>query len=157
MVCDLQVAFAHLFFNLSGTLIWFPVPQMRSVVLTCARFMGSQTAKYRWFAILYLALAFLLVPGLVFALSLGGLGVLLGVLVPLFILLFLIWLLNMLQRHWPSRLPVRLQTWEFLPLGLRSLKPYDDQIARLIRVVRGKKSGSHKIASSKVSKDEEMS
>eukprot|EP00117_Sycon_ciliatum_P046808 scpid52902/ scgid5456/ Sodium-dependent phosphate transport protein 2B; Na(+)-dependent phosphate cotransporter 2B; Sodium/phosphate cotransporter 2B; Solute carrier family 34 member 2 len=134
-----QVAFAHLFFNISGLLVWYPIPAMRNVVLGCARFMGETTAKYRWFAILYLILAFLLIPGLVFGLSLGGWQVMVGVLAPVFFVFFLVWLLNMLQKHRRSYLPVRLQTWDFLPLWLTSLQPYDAVISKVLGALRRRK------------------
>ena len=44
---------------------------------------------------------------------------------PLFILLVLVILINVLQNKAPRFLPSFLRTWEWLPLPLRSLEPYD--------------------------------
>ena len=37
----LQVALAHLFFNISGILIFYPIPWMRQWPLRCARALGK--------------------------------------------------------------------------------------------------------------------
>ncbi|ELU00535.1 hypothetical protein CAPTEDRAFT_50456, partial [Capitella teleta] len=58
----------HLLFNISGILLFYPVPCMR-VPIKLARIMGNTTAEYRWFAIFYLIVMFFCVPGCVFALS----------------------------------------------------------------------------------------
>jgi len=56
----LVVAFTHLFFNLFGILLFFPIPFMRFPIPMC-KMLGDATAKYRWVAIAYLILMFLLV------------------------------------------------------------------------------------------------
>lgn len=76
---SLRIAMCHLFFNISGILIWYPLPFMRKIPIKAAKYLGSTTAKYRWFALMYLILVFFLFPLLVFALSLAGWEVLLGV------------------------------------------------------------------------------
>jgi sodium-dependent phosphate cotransporter len=43
----LQVALAHLFFNITGIVIWYPIPLMRRVPLGMARFLGRQSTKNR--------------------------------------------------------------------------------------------------------------
>ncbi|KAJ8309274.1 hypothetical protein KUTeg_014148 [Tegillarca granosa] len=53
----LQVAFCHLFFNISGILLFYPIPFLRFPI-PLAKFLGNETAKYRWFAIFYLILMF---------------------------------------------------------------------------------------------------
>merc|ERR1711998_146922 len=47
----LQVAYAHLFFNLSGIVVWYVVWPMRALPVSAAKFLGNTTAKYRWFAL----------------------------------------------------------------------------------------------------------
>ena len=69
---SLQIALCHSLFNLSGILIWYPIPFMRRVPLAIARFLGRKSAEYRWFAILYIVLTFVLIPLFIFALSLAG-------------------------------------------------------------------------------------
>ncbi|MED6241761.1 hypothetical protein ATANTOWER_026153 [Ataeniobius toweri] len=66
-----QVALCHFFFNLLGILLWYPIPATRLPIrMACA--LGKCTARYRWFAVLYLLLCFLLFPSVVFALSMAG-------------------------------------------------------------------------------------
>ena len=70
-------------------------------------------------------MAFVIVPLYVFGLSVAHHIVLyIGVSIPLIILGFAIFV-NILQEHKPQWLPEKLQDWNFLPLWLHSLKPYD--------------------------------
>jgi sodium-dependent phosphate cotransporter len=66
---SLQVALAHLFFNLTGILIWYPVPFMRRVPLGAARRLGKLTRIWRGFPILYIGVMFFLIPLLLLGLS----------------------------------------------------------------------------------------
>ncbi|CAB9509848.1 Sodium-dependent phosphate transport protein 2B [Seminavis robusta] len=59
---SLQVALAHLFFNITGILIWYPIPFMRRVPLSGARFLGKMTRVWRGFPVLYIAIVFFLIP-----------------------------------------------------------------------------------------------
>jgi len=61
-VDSLQVALAHLFFNITGILIWYPIPVMRNIPLYAARQLGKCTRVWRGFPILYIAVMFFLVP-----------------------------------------------------------------------------------------------
>ena len=58
---SLQIALVHLFFNICGILLFYPVPFMRWPI-PLARSLGDITAKYRWFAALYLIFAFFCHP-----------------------------------------------------------------------------------------------
>lgn len=121
----LQVALCHLFFNIFGILIWYPVPAMRNVPINLAKKLGNTTAKYRWFAPVYLFVMFFLFPAAIFGLSIAGWYVLLGVLVPSIILIIVIIIINKLQEKKPESLPEKLRSWDFLPKPLHSLEPYD--------------------------------
>lgn len=79
---SLQIAFCHLFFNISGIVIWYPLPFMRKVPIKGAKFLGGTTAKYRWFAFIYLIIVFFLFPAVVLGLSIAGWRVLVGIGVP---------------------------------------------------------------------------
>ena len=79
----LQISLCHLFFNISGILLWYPVPQLRRVPIRLACHLGNTTARYRWFAIAYLIVCFGLLPLFIFGLSLAGWKVFVGVFVPL--------------------------------------------------------------------------
>uniref|UniRef100_A0A8C4QFX9 Sodium-dependent phosphate transport protein 2B n=1 Tax=Eptatretus burgeri TaxID=7764 RepID=A0A8C4QFX9_EPTBU len=124
----LQIALCHFFFNVSGIVIYFPIPFMR-VPIKLAKMLGNCTAKYRWFAVLYLLIAFFMLPGVVLGLSLAGWKVLLGVGLPIVAIIIVVILLNVLQSHCSSRLPLCLRTWNFLPLWMHSLRPLDKAIS----------------------------
>ncbi|NWR10549.1 NPT2A protein, partial [Paradoxornis webbianus] len=124
-----QIALCHFFFNISGILLWYPLPFTR-LPIRMATALGERTAKYRWFAVLYLITCFLLLPSLVFAISMAGWQVLVGVGAPFLGLLFFVGLVNALQTHSPGRLPKWLQTWDFLPAWMHSLQPLDRVITQ---------------------------
>ena len=58
----LQVALAHLFFNVTGILIWYPLPWLRQVPMYAAKRLGRGAAIWRFFPIFYIGFAFLLGP-----------------------------------------------------------------------------------------------
>jgi sodium-dependent phosphate cotransporter len=45
---------------------------MRKVPLKMASMLGETSADYRWFAVVYLIVCFLLIPGVLLGLSFGG-------------------------------------------------------------------------------------
>ncbi|XP_004696878.1 sodium-dependent phosphate transport protein 2A [Echinops telfairi] len=126
---SVQIALCHFFFNISGILLWYPVPCTR-LPIRMAKALGERTAKYRWFAVLYLLVCFLLLPSLVFGISMAGWQAMVGVGTPFGALLAFVVLVNFLQNHSPGRLPKWLQTWDFLPHWMHSLKPLDRLITR---------------------------
>ncbi|XP_061682119.1 sodium-dependent phosphate transport protein 2B-like [Syngnathoides biaculeatus] len=121
---SLQIALCHFFFNIMGILLWYPIPFTR-IPIRLARGLGNHTAQYRWFAALYLVLCFLVLPLAVFGLSLAGWQVLVGVGAPIIVLIIFVILVNIMQSHCPRFLPRFLRTWNFLPLPMRSLEPWD--------------------------------
>uniref|UniRef100_A0A3Q3AIF1 Sodium-dependent phosphate transport protein 2A n=1 Tax=Kryptolebias marmoratus TaxID=37003 RepID=A0A3Q3AIF1_KRYMA len=126
-----QVALCHFFFNLLGILLWYPIPATR-LPIRMARALGNLTARYRWFAVLYLLVCFLLFPSLVFVLSMAGWKVMTGIGVPVIILIIFVTTTNILQVRRPDCLPLTLQNWDFLPVWMTSLQPMDDLITRVI-------------------------
>ncbi|EDO44030.1 predicted protein, partial [Nematostella vectensis] len=126
----IQIALCHLFFNISGILLWYPIPFMRKVPIKVAKFLGNTTARYRWFAVAYLILMFFLLPAAVFGLSLAGWQVLLGVAAPFILLILFIAVVNVLQKFAPNRLPEVMRTWEWAPKWTRSLEPHDKVIQK---------------------------
>ncbi|KAG7215898.1 hypothetical protein INR49_002534 [Caranx melampygus] len=125
-----SVALCHFFFNLLGILLWYPIPATRLPIrMACA--LGKCTAKYRWFAVLYLLLCFLLLPSLVFALSMAGWKVMTGIGVPVIMVIASVSTVNVLQTRRPDCLPLRLKNWDFLPGWMTSLQPLDNLITRL--------------------------
>jgi len=65
----LQVALVHLFFNLTGFVMYYPIPFMRRIPLRIARKLGKATRMWRTFPIAFVLVAFILVPLLLFGLS----------------------------------------------------------------------------------------
>ena len=131
----LQIALCHLLFNISGILLFFPVPALRFPI-RMARTMGDVTAEYRWFAVVYLAVMFFLIPGLVFALSTAGFIPFAVVLSTITLILILVIILNVLQNRCHDKLPAVLRNWNFLPEYLHSLAPYDRLIQKLISITK---------------------
>ncbi|XP_037084021.1 sodium-dependent phosphate transport protein 2B-like [Pollicipes pollicipes] len=121
---SIQIALVHFFFNVSAILIFYVPPFMRWPI-PLARGLGNITADYRWFAVAYLIGMFLLLPLLVFGLSVAGSTVLYVVLALALLLALLGGALTLLQRRMPCLLPAALRSWSFLPEPLRSLAPYD--------------------------------
>ncbi|KAJ8028936.1 Sodium-dependent phosphate transport protein 2A [Holothuria leucospilota] len=122
---SLQIAVCHLLFNITGILIWYPFPWIRFPI-PMARILGNTTAKYRWFAIFYLIVAFFLLPAAVFGLSAANENgyVLMGVGIPFLVFLAIIIIINVLQRKTTLLKNTFLKDWEFLPKPLHSLRPY---------------------------------
>lgn len=129
LLSAVQVALIHFFFNLAGILLWYVVPILRLPV-PLAKYFGNLTASYRWVAVAYLLLCFLVLPLAAFGLSLAGGAVLAAVGAPLVVLVLLVALVTVLQRHRPAWLPRRLRSWAWLPLWLRSLEPWDLLVRR---------------------------
>ena len=65
----LQVALAHLFFNISGIIIWYPIPFMRKVPLEGARALGRWTRRSRAIPPIYVITVFFVIPLLLLGLS----------------------------------------------------------------------------------------
>ena len=128
----LHVALCHLFFNVTGIVLFFPVPFMR-VPIALAKGLGRTTAKHRWFAIMYLVILFVVLPGFIFGLSLAGWVYLAAIGGPLLLLFIVIVVINVLQRKKAGCLPKALRSWDFLPFWMHSLKPVDNLIARMCR------------------------
>ncbi|NXS05668.1 NPT2A protein, partial [Oxylabes madagascariensis] len=129
LASSFQIALCHFFFNISGILLWYPLPFTR-LPIRMAKALGERTAKYRWFAVLYLITCFLLLPSIIFGISMAGWQALVGVGAPFLALLLFVGLVNALQAHSPGRLPKWLQTWDFLPAWMHSLQPLDRVITK---------------------------
>ena len=138
---SLQIALCHLFFNIFGILLWYPLPVLRKIPLNMAKFLGNTTADYRWFAPVYIAFFFFIIPASIFGLSIAGtiwLFVIGGI---VFTLIIFIITLNTLQNKVPGYLPKVLRTWEWVPVGLRSLEPYDRLMVKVYTSIKKLRSG----------------
>ena len=124
----LQVAYAHLFFNLSGIFIWYGIWPLRAIPINAAKYLGDTTAQYRWFALVYLAVCFFIVPAIFMGFSLAGDAPLLVLITLCIITAVFVGTVNVMQARFPERLPIKLRTWAWLPEPLRSLRPYDEHL-----------------------------
>ena len=61
-VDSLQVALAHLFFNITGICLFYPIPFMRQLPLYAARRLGRATRVWRGFPLVYIFVMFVVVP-----------------------------------------------------------------------------------------------
>ena len=119
----LQISFVHLLFNVFGILLYYPIPFMR-IPLPLCKLLGKTTAQFRWFAIAYLIVMFLLLPFFIMVCSLNTI-VFFCTIIPLFILLLVIIAINVMQRKCPRFLPAKMRNWDYLPKFMRSLEPLD--------------------------------
>lgn len=127
----LEVAYCHLFFNLSGIILFYVIWPLRIMPITMAKYMGQKTAKYKWYAVMYLFMCFFVIPLLLVALSLWSI-IAMGIVVGIFVVFCVfIGLLCIAQSRYPDKLPPALRTMEFLPVFMRSLEPLDNVLSKL--------------------------
>ena len=69
LALTLQVAYCHLFFNLSGICLFYVIWPLRALPIKASRFLGNTTAEYKWFAPFYLFMCFFLIPLIFFGIS----------------------------------------------------------------------------------------
>ncbi|CAG0898971.1 unnamed protein product [Cyprideis torosa] len=119
---SLQAALCHLFFNISGILLFYVVPAMRWPLPLC-KTLGNTVAAYRWFAFVYVLGVFFVIPALLIGLSLITPWLLIILVIPFGALI-----VTVFQRNFAQYLPLRLRTWDFLPRPLRSLSFYDEAV-----------------------------
>lgn len=65
----LQVALAHLLFNIGGTLLVYPLPAVRSIPVRLAQRLAAVAVRSRRYALLYVLLLFYGIPALLITLS----------------------------------------------------------------------------------------
>merc|ERR1712243_431483 len=123
----LQIALVHLLFNLTGIILFYPVPVMRWPI-SIARVLGNTTAQYRCFAVVYLCFMFFIFPLTMFGLSMCGRMVVITFTLLLVTLLAFSVTVTKMQTACPRVLPPLLRSWAFLPLPLHSLDPWDSVI-----------------------------
>jgi len=61
-VGSLQVALCHLFFNITGILIFYPIPFMRRIPINAALSLGKATRYWRFFPVVYIVVIFFVIP-----------------------------------------------------------------------------------------------
>ncbi|XP_041371866.1 sodium-dependent phosphate transport protein 2A-like [Gigantopelta aegis] len=130
----LQIALCHLFFNIFGIMLFYPIPCLRRIPIRAAICLGKTTAKYRWFAVVYLLCMFFIIPGAFFALSLAGRIPFLTTTAAVGVVAVFVVVINVMQSKCKNRLPGFLKTWNWLPKCLRSLEPMDKVGKKLMEV-----------------------
>lgn len=121
----LQVAYAHLFFNLTGIFIWYVIWPLRQVPIGMAKSLGYVVYDYRWFALAYIGVVFFLTPTVFVGLSMAGpAAIITAVVLCVTVAVFVVGV-NVTQKRKPGMLPKILRTWDFLPLWMHSLEPID--------------------------------
>lgn len=61
----ITIAFVHLNFNISGTLLFLPFKPLRRIPIYCSDWIGEVAANSRKYAIIYLIIIFYIVPALI--------------------------------------------------------------------------------------------
>lgn len=61
-VHGLEIALVHLFFNLFGTLVFFPFEKMRMIPIWCAERLAELAVRNRALVLVYVGVVFLLIP-----------------------------------------------------------------------------------------------
>ena len=124
----LAVAYSHLFFNVTGIVIWYLLPPMRRIPIGAAKTLGNVTAKYRWFPIFYICFMFIAVPALFVLLSVVSTVLAVVVFVLVAVATIFVATVSHLQNTRQEILPDSLKTWDSLPIWMRSLEPYDRKL-----------------------------
>jgi len=65
----IHIALCHLFFNIFGILIFFPIPLLRRIPLGGARLLGLYASYYRGVPLIYILFTFVCVPGIFLGVS----------------------------------------------------------------------------------------
>lgn len=65
----LQVALAHLFFNITGVLLWYPIPHMRRIPIFLAKQVGKAVRLCRPLAVVYICFVYFLLPIMIVGIS----------------------------------------------------------------------------------------
>ena len=97
-----------------------------------ARQLGNTVAQYRWFLGVYIILMYFIFPLSFIALSMiDPKGILTAVVVSLGVLMFTSYMIISFMRSRSNLrrlLPSFLLNWDFVPLWMRSLAPYDEYV-----------------------------
>jgi len=169
----LQVALAHLLFNITGIAIYYPIPFMRQLPLTAARFLGRMTQLWRGFPFVYILFAFFLIPlgllGLSFTFQSGSKGmIVLGSFLTVVLVLFLGWLFyNLKYRGGYGRMIAyfaererRRLTYLHLPDDMSTIKDdmssMKEQLAKLVKPEESENHGEDVEEAAVPAEDEEF-
>ncbi|VDM55338.1 unnamed protein product, partial [Angiostrongylus costaricensis] len=116
----LHMALCQVIYNIIGTFMFYLIPWTRRLPIFLAEQLGETTDQYRWFIVVFIFLFFILIPAIVIGLTL----------LPDYVIVVCFSMVFVLK-HYSGALPPFLRTWEWLPLHLRSLKPYDQLMTKI--------------------------
>ncbi|KAI1730318.1 na+/Pi-cotransporter domain-containing protein [Ditylenchus destructor] len=131
----MQIALCQTIYNLLGIVLFYPIPQTRKIPINLAKKLGDTTAKYRWFALVYIFTVFLFMPAALLALSFLPYYIMVSVVCSFVAFMCIIITVNVLQKKYPNALPRVLRSWNFLPRYLHSLKPYDKFMCSICGII----------------------
>ncbi|KIH51185.1 hypothetical protein ANCDUO_18730 [Ancylostoma duodenale] len=121
----LHMAVCQVLYNIIGTFMFYLIPWTRKLPTFLARRLGEITDQYRWFIVVFILLFFVVIPGVVIGLTLLPDYVIIVCFSVIFVFVMLIVIITAMQKQCPGTLPSFLRTWEWIPVYLRSLEPYD--------------------------------
>lgn len=128
---SLQLAFVYTFFNTLGVILWLPIPALRFPKLYAGK-LGSIVFEYRWFLYVYVITVYFAGPLLLLGIALIPSWIGLAVVgIPIILMCIVLVAFLILKRYFSKYLPSVLLNLDWLPLWMRSLKPYDDKISKL--------------------------
>ena len=78
---------------------------------------------------MYLIVMFILLPAFIMGISLNDI-VFAVIGIPFLVIIVFVVVVNVLQRRYPRFLPKVLRNWDFLPLFLHSLEPFDSIVTQ---------------------------
>ena len=97
---SLQIALVHFWFNITGLLIWYPIPFMRRIVLRISVLLGKATGAWKGFPIFFIIMMFIVLPLLLLGIGacfeqqktgFTALGMFLVLIAVLGVLYFVVW------------------------------------------------------------------
>jgi hypothetical protein len=111
------------------------IPYFRRLPIYLSRQIGQIVSKYRWFAFVYIIIIFFLFPLIILLLAL-----IYWLIAVIFLLLFLfliisILIINYFQKTNLNRLPVILQSWNFLPYSFHSFSYWDQHLEIFMKYI----------------------
>jgi sodium-dependent phosphate cotransporter len=128
---SMQLALVYTFFNTLGVIFWLPIPPLR-FPKRYARKLGGIVFQYRWFLYVYVLSVYFIGPLILLGLALIPMWIGLAIVgIPLIFVALSLLVIFLLRRYFPKILPEKLQDFEWLPLWMRSLEPYDAKMKNL--------------------------
>ena len=128
---SMQLAFVYTLFNTLGVVFWLPIPYLR-FPKKLARKLGNIVFEYRWFIFFYIAILYIVGPLVTLGLALIPDWIGIAVVgIPTVFIVFALIIIRIIQKKFPKVLPYYLKNFEWLPIWMRSLEPYDKKISKL--------------------------